>query len=75
VRDAIVATVDGSSRESVNAPVDEAPAPGDDTGLIHAAGVSPLHAPPEAFLKVDLYSTAHVLEEFATPSPQVVRAS
>ena len=34
------------------------------TGLIHAAGVSPSQASPETILKVDLYGTALVLEEF-----------
>ena len=34
------------------------------TGLIHAAGVSPTQASPATILKVDLYGTALVLEEF-----------
>ncbi len=34
------------------------------TGLIHAAGVSPSQASPATILKVDLYGTALVLEEF-----------
>jgi NAD(P)-dependent dehydrogenase (short-subunit alcohol dehydrogenase family) len=58
------ATVDVSSRDSVHALVETATAPGDITGLIHAAGVSPSQAPPEAILAVDLYGTAVVLEEF-----------
>jgi NAD(P)-dependent dehydrogenase (short-subunit alcohol dehydrogenase family) len=37
---------------------------GELTGLIHAAGVSPSQASPAAILKVDLYGTALVLEEF-----------
>lgn len=37
---------------------------GDITGLIHAAGVSPSQASPATILKVDLYGTALVLEEF-----------
>ena len=37
---------------------------GDVTGLIHAAGVSPTQASPATILKVDLYGTALVLEEF-----------
>ncbi len=45
--DAIVTTVDVSSRESVHALAEEAAALGDVTGLIHAAGVSPSQAPPE----------------------------
>ena len=34
------------------------------TGIIHAAGVSPSQASPATILKVDLYGTALVLEEF-----------
>ena len=34
--------------------------------MIHAAGVSPSQASPETVLKVDLYGTALVLEEFGT---------
>lgn len=37
---------------------------GEITGVIHAAGVSPSQASPETILKVDLYGTALVLEEF-----------
>ncbi|HMC84223.1 MAG TPA: SDR family oxidoreductase, partial [Chitinophagaceae bacterium] len=37
---------------------------GNITGLIHAAGVSPSQAPASTILKVDLYGTALVLEEF-----------
>lgn len=38
---------------------------GEVTGLIHAAaGVSPSQAAPETILRVDLYGTALVLEEF-----------
>jgi len=59
-----VATVDASSRERVNALVETAKTLGDVTGLIHAAGVSPSQASPATILKVDLYGTALVLEEF-----------
>jgi len=59
-----VATVDVSSRETVNALVERAMSIGDVTGLIHAAGVSPTQASPTTILKVDLYGTALVLEEF-----------
>jgi NAD(P)-dependent dehydrogenase (short-subunit alcohol dehydrogenase family) len=62
--DVSVATVDVSSRETVEALVRTAAAFGDVTGLIHAAGVSPSQAPPATILKVDLYGTALVLEEF-----------
>jgi len=58
------ATVDISSRESVHALVENATAIGDVTGVIHAAGVSPTQASPATILKVDLYGTALVLEEF-----------
>ncbi len=59
-----VATVDASSREAVNALVEMAVGLGDVTGLVHAAGVSPSQASPSTILKVDLYGTALVLEEF-----------
>jgi NAD(P)-dependent dehydrogenase (short-subunit alcohol dehydrogenase family) len=58
------ATVDVSSRTSVHALVEAATAIGEVTGIIHAAGVSPSQASPETILKVDLYGTALVLEEF-----------
>jgi NAD(P)-dependent dehydrogenase (short-subunit alcohol dehydrogenase family) len=58
------AIVDVSSRESVHALVEKAAAIGDVTGVIHAAGVSPTQASPATILKVDLYGTALVLEEF-----------
>src|SRR5580765_2435761 len=58
------ATVDVSSRESVHALVETATALGIIIGLIHAAGVSPSQASPATILKVDLYGTALVLEEF-----------
>ena len=58
------ATVDVASRESVHALVETATALGTVTGLIHAAGVSPSQATPATILKVDLYGTALVLEEF-----------
>lgn len=59
-----VATVDVSSREAVHALIETATGLGDVTGLIHAAGVSPSQASPATILKVDLYGTALVLEEF-----------
>jgi len=61
---ASTATVDISSRDSVRALVGQATAIGSVTGLIHAAGVSPAQASPATILKVDLYGTALVLEEF-----------
>jgi NAD(P)-dependent dehydrogenase (short-subunit alcohol dehydrogenase family) len=59
-----VATADASSRSSIHALVEKATALGDVVGLIHAAGVSPSQASPATILKVDLYGTALVLEEF-----------
>ncbi|MBU6960361.1 SDR family oxidoreductase [Pseudomonas sp. CVAP len=58
------AIVDVSSRESVQALVQTATAIGEITGVIHAAGVSPSQAPAATILRVDLYGTAVVLEEF-----------
>lgn len=57
-------TVDVSSRASVHALVQKATSLGEVCGVIHAAGVSPSQASPETILKVDLYGTALVLEEF-----------
>jgi NAD(P)-dependent dehydrogenase (short-subunit alcohol dehydrogenase family) len=62
--EASVATVDVSSRADVQTLVGTAAELGVIKGLIHAAGVSPSQAPPEAILEVDLYGTALVLEEF-----------
>jgi NAD(P)-dependent dehydrogenase (short-subunit alcohol dehydrogenase family) len=59
-----VATVDASSRDVVHTLVETAMRIGDISGLIHAAGVSPSQAAPATILKVDLYGTALVLEEF-----------
>lgn len=58
------ATVDVSSRESVQALIETATAFGDITGVIHAAGVSPSQASPQTILAVDLYGTALVVEAF-----------
>lgn len=57
-------TVDVSSRTAVHTLVETATALGQISGLIHAAGVSPSQASPATILKVDLYGTALVLEEF-----------
>jgi NAD(P)-dependent dehydrogenase (short-subunit alcohol dehydrogenase family) len=62
--DVSTTTVDVSLRESIHALVETATAIGDVTGVIHAAGVSPSQASPATILKVDLYGTALVLEEF-----------
>ncbi len=60
------AVVEVSSRESIVALVETAAAISDITGVIHAAGVSPTQASPATILKVDLYGTALVLEEFGS---------
>jgi NAD(P)-dependent dehydrogenase (short-subunit alcohol dehydrogenase family) len=62
--DVATSTVDVSSRRSVEALVEAAQALGGVMGLIQAAGVSPSQAPIEAILKVDLYGTALLLEQF-----------
>lgn len=62
--DVVTSTVDIASRASIRALVELATSMGDVTGLIHAAGVSPSQATPETILKVDLYGTAVILEEF-----------
>jgi NAD(P)-dependent dehydrogenase (short-subunit alcohol dehydrogenase family) len=62
--DVTTVTVDVSSRASVHALVEKATSLGEVHGVIHAAGVSPSQASPETILKVDLYGTALVLEEF-----------
>lgn len=56
--------VDVSSREAVHALATAAADLGDIMGVIHTAGLSPTQASAEAILKVDLYGTALVLEEF-----------
>jgi NAD(P)-dependent dehydrogenase (short-subunit alcohol dehydrogenase family) len=62
--DVTAATVDVSSRASIESLVETSKGLGDVIGLIHAAGLSPSQAPIEAILKVDLYGTALLLEEF-----------
>lgn len=62
--DVTTAVVDVASRASVHALAETATALGSVSGLIHAAGVSPSQASAATILKVDLYGTALVLEEF-----------
>ncbi|MHC5674491.1 SDR family oxidoreductase [Nostoc sp.] len=62
--DITTAKVDVSSRSSVEALVKNATLLGEITDLIHSAGVSPSQASVETILKVDLYGTALLLEEF-----------
>jgi NAD(P)-dependent dehydrogenase (short-subunit alcohol dehydrogenase family) len=57
-------TVDVSVRDSIHALVEASTTFGGITGVIHAAGVSPSQASPDAILRVDLYGTAVLLEEF-----------
>ncbi|WP_439505540.1 SDR family oxidoreductase [Sediminibacterium sp.] len=57
-------TVDVTSRQSIISMIKVALEFGDIVGLIHTAGVSPSQASPETIIKVDLYGTAIVLEEF-----------
>ncbi|MCX8482538.1 MAG: SDR family oxidoreductase, partial [Crocinitomicaceae bacterium] len=56
--------VDIASSESVQQLVETAETIGSVTGLILAAGVSPSQATPDTILKVDLYGTALVIEQF-----------
>ena len=64
--DVSTVVVDVSSRASVEALVTTATGIGGIAGLIHAAGVSPSHASPATILKIDLYGTALVLEQFGS---------
>ena len=57
-------TADLSSRESILSLVEHARQFGDITNLVNAAGVSPSQAPVKTILKVDLYGTSVLLEEF-----------
>ncbi len=59
-----VATVDVSDRASVRALAESAADLGPVKALIHAAGVSPSQASVETILRVDLYGTSMLLEEF-----------
>ena len=56
--------VDISSREAIQALIRHAQEYGEIKYMINAAGVSPAQAPVETILKVDLYGTAVLLEEF-----------
>ncbi len=56
--------VDVASRESVRGLAQAAAGLGDVVQLVNTAGLSPVQAPPEAILAVDLVGTALVLEEF-----------
>lgn len=56
--------VDVSSRQSVQNLVRMACSLGEIKGIIHTAGLSPSQAKPQDIIKVDLYGTAVVFEEF-----------
>lgn len=56
--------VDISSRESILNIIEHAQRKGEIKNVVNAAGVSPSQAPVSAILKVDLYGTAVLLEEF-----------
>lgn len=62
--DVSTTTTDISSREQVEALAKKAASLGNIMGLIHSAGVSPSQAPVADILKVDLYGTAVILEQF-----------
>jgi NAD(P)-dependent dehydrogenase (short-subunit alcohol dehydrogenase family) len=55
---------DVSDRSSIQAVIEKARELGPIKALVQAAGVSPSQAPIEAILKVDLYGTSMLLEEF-----------
>ncbi|WP_125569089.1 SDR family oxidoreductase [Companilactobacillus insicii] len=55
---------DLSSRDSIKEVVSKAQSMGDIMGLVNAAGVSPSQASVKEVLKVDLYGTSVLLEEF-----------
>ncbi|MCB0574248.1 MAG: SDR family oxidoreductase [Saprospiraceae bacterium] len=62
--DVVPFKVDISDKGSVLKLIDAAQREGDLSMFINAAGVSPSQAPVEQILKVDLYGTALLLEEF-----------
>lgn len=61
---------DLSSRASIQAVVKRAQELGSIQHLINAAGVSPSQTTPEQVLKVDLYGTSVLLEEFGKVMPE-----
>lgn len=62
--DVVPFKVDVSSRQSVLELIEAAQKEGEIAMFINAAGVSPSQAPIEQILKVDLYGTSLLLEEF-----------
>lgn len=69
------ATVEVSSRESVRTLVDTATERGEVSGVIHAAGVPPSQASPEAILAVDCMARPSCSRNSGTSSPQADPAS
>ncbi|UOE44119.1 SDR family oxidoreductase [Agromyces larvae] len=63
--DVLTQRVDVSDRASVAALADAAAAAGRVTHVAHTAGLSPVQAPTDAILHVDLLGVAHALDEFA----------
>lgn len=63
--DVTTVPVDVSKRPSVQALVQRAASRGPVIQVVHTAGLSPVQAPAEAILAVDLLGVAFVLEEFA----------
>ncbi|MBQ3288501.1 MAG: SDR family oxidoreductase [Kiritimatiellae bacterium] len=59
-----VVSADLASRESILALIEHAKSFGPIRNLVNAAGVSPSQAPVATILKVDLYGTSVLLEEF-----------
>ena len=57
-------SADLASRESILALIEHAQSFGEIKNLVNAAGVSPSQAPVATILKVDLYGTSVLLEEF-----------
>ncbi|SFR70842.1 NAD(P)-dependent dehydrogenase, short-chain alcohol dehydrogenase family [Agromyces sp. CF514] len=62
--DVVTRRVDVSDRASVAELADAAAAAGRVTHVAHTAGLSPMQAPTQAILSVDLLGVAHVLDEF-----------
>ena len=62
--DVVTQQVDVSVRESVSKLADYAASLGNVVNVVHTAGLSPVQAPTEAILKVDLLGVAISLDEF-----------
>jgi NAD(P)-dependent dehydrogenase (short-subunit alcohol dehydrogenase family) len=62
--DVVSRLVDVSQRDSVEALAADATARGSVTAVVHAAGVSPVQAPVDAVMHVDLVGTALMLDAF-----------